>query len=161
FGQNNLYGTNVAAIPSPLTDTTTTAVSATVYNLTPGTTYHYRVLAANPGGVASGADAFFTTISNVATLQNLVLSTSALDQAFAPGTTNYTQTAAAGASSVTVTPTVTAGSHATVQVNGATVASGSASASIPLTLGSNSIAVLVTAQDGTTTMTYSVSVTVP
>ena len=44
-------------------------------------------------------------------------------------------------------------------MNGTTVVSGTASASIPLVVGANLITVLVTAQDGTTTTTYTVTVT--
>jgi len=61
-------------------------------------------------------------------------------------------------SSITITPTVT-DANATIKVNGATVLSGAASASIPLSVGSNAITTVVTAQDGTTTKTYTVTVT--
>jgi hypothetical protein len=36
-------------------------LTATVQGLTPGTTYHYRIVATNAGGVAEGDDATFTT----------------------------------------------------------------------------------------------------
>ncbi|WP_213413342.1 cadherin-like beta sandwich domain-containing protein, partial [Xylanibacillus composti] len=58
---------------------------------------------------------------------------------------------------VTVTPAV---SHdaATVKVNGDAVTSGSASDPIPLNVGPNTIEVEVSAEDGTTTKTYTVTV---
>ncbi len=36
-------------------------VTATLSSLTPGTTYHYQIVAVNPGGVALGGDETFTT----------------------------------------------------------------------------------------------------
>ena len=60
--------------------------------------------------------------------------------------------------SLTVTPTATEAS-ATVTVNGAAVASGSTSDAIGLEVGENVITVVVTAQDGTTSSTYTVTVT--
>jgi small neutral amino acid transporter SnatA (MarC family) len=44
-------------------------------------------------------------------------------------------------------------------VNGTIVTSGSASGAIPLNVGPNTITVLVTAQDGTTTQSYTITVT--
>ena len=49
--------------------------------------------------------------------------------------------------------------NATVKVNGATVTSGNASADIALAVGDNVITTVVTAQDGTTTKTYTLIVT--
>jgi hypothetical protein len=57
-----------------------------------------------------------------------------------------------------VTPTAT-DSTATVTVNGTAVTSGSASGALALAVGANTITVVVTAQDGTTTKSYTVSVT--
>ncbi|WP_274318745.1 S-layer homology domain-containing protein, partial [Paenibacillus qinlingensis] len=48
---------------------------------------------------------------------------------------------------------------ATVKVNGTAVASGAASEAISLSVGSNTITTIVTAEDGTTTKTYTVTVT--
>ncbi len=59
---------------------------------------------------------------------------------------------------MTVTPTAS-DTNATIRVNGTIVASGTASANIPLTVGSNTINVVVTAQDGSTTKTYTITVT--
>jgi hypothetical protein len=160
FGTTTSYGSNQAAAPSPVTGSTTTAVSTVLTGLLPSTTYHFRVSASNAGGISSGLDGVFTTPSNVATLSSLVLSTGPLDQTFSPATTSYTTTVGAGTTSVTVTPTVTQ-AQATVKVNGTLVTSGSASAPVSLMQGANSISVQVTAQDGVTTDTYTVSVTVP
>jgi hypothetical protein len=161
YGLTTAYGSSAPAIPPTITGSTSTPVTATVGLLQPGTTYHYRINAVNAGGLSCGLDASFTTISNLDTLSNLVLSTGSMDQSFSPGLTTYTQTAAVGTDSLTITPTVTAGSHATVQVNGSSVTSGKASSSIPLSVGANPIPVVVTAQDGSTTQTYTITVNVP
>jgi hypothetical protein len=60
--------------------------------------------------------------------------------------------------SITITATVNE-SRATVTVNGQAVTSGQPSQSIPLNVGSNTITIVVTAQDGTTTKTYTVTAT--
>jgi hypothetical protein len=93
-----------------------------------------------------------------AQLANLVLSTSALNPAFAGATTNYTASVSYPTSSITVTPTVV-DSTSTVTVNGTPVASGIASSPISLNVGSNTINTVVTGKDGVTVITYSVVVT--
>ena len=94
-----------------------------------------------------------------ADLQNLALSSGTLAPAFATATTSYTAQVGSSVASLTVTPTAV-DPTASITVNGAAVASGSASGAINLHYGANVITVVVTAaQDGTTTRTYSVSVT--
>jgi hypothetical protein len=112
--------------------------------------------AGNTAG-AAGPSATFT-VANDATLSGLTLSTGALTPAFAPGTIGYTASVSNTTTSVTVTPTVADGT-ATVKVNGATVPSGTASGAISLVVGANPITILVTAQDFTTTKTYTLTVT--
>jgi len=157
YGTTTAYGTETAASPSAVTGSTATPISLPLINLLPGTLYHFRATGSNAGGISSGADAFFTTPNNVATLSNLVLSSGALTPTFTSSNPSYTQTDS-GTNSVTVTPTVTLGSHATVQVNGNSVASGTSSSAIPLSAGNNSIQILVTAQDGITKKTYTVAI---
>jgi Cadherin-like beta sandwich domain/Uncharacterised protein conserved in bacteria (DUF2194)/Divergent InlB B-repeat domain/Dockerin type I domain len=96
--------------------------------------------------------------SSDATLSNLTISSGTLSPAFASGTTTYSDTVANTVTSVTVTPTVNQ-SNATVKVNGNAVTSGSPSGATSLNVGSNIITVTVTAQDGTTTDTYAITVT--
>ncbi|QGY31664.1 autotransporter domain-containing protein (plasmid) [Pantoea cypripedii] len=99
-----------------------------------------------------------TASSSVATLSALSLSAGTLSPAFSAATTSYTASVANSVASITVTPTPT-DTNATVTVNGSAVTSGSASAAISLTAGATtSIPVIVTAQDGTTTDSYSVNV---
>jgi len=52
----------VVADQSPVDGTTNTAVSITLSGLTPGTTYHYRVVGKNAAGTSNGADETFTTL---------------------------------------------------------------------------------------------------
>ena len=96
--------------------------------------------------------------SSDANLANLTISNGTLSPSFSAGTTSYTDSVVSGTSSVTVTPTYNE-SHATITVNGSPVISGSASGSINLNPGSNTITVIVTAQDGSTTKTYTIIVT--
>ena len=82
---------------------------------------------------------------------------------FASGTTSYSVSVANSITHVKLTPTVNE-SNATVKVGKqgttlATVTSGTASGAIELLVGANALDVEVTAQDGTTTQTYTVTVT--
>jgi hypothetical protein len=101
--------------------------------------------------------------SSDATLSALTISDGTLTPAFAAATTAYTDTVPNATTSVTVTPTAT-DTNATIQVrvNGggfSGVTSGSPSGALALNVGSNTIDVKVTAQDGTTTQTYTITVT--
>ena len=96
-------------------------------------------------------------LSSNSNLSNLVLSPGTLSPAFSSNTVSYA-TIVSNVTSMQVTPTVAQG-NATVKVNGTNVTSGTASGAIRLQTGMNVITNLVTAQDGTTTKTYTVSVT--
>jgi nicotinate-nucleotide pyrophosphorylase len=93
-----------------------------------------------------------------ATLSSLALSTGTLSPTFSSGTESYTASVVNSVTSVTVTPTRTQ-ANATITVNGTAVTSGSASGSIALNVGPNTISVVVTAQDGSTTKNYTVTLT--
>ena len=86
------------------------------------------------------------------------MSGAALAPAFNPFTLAYAVTVPNSQASVTLTPSL-ADAGATVQVNGSAVPSGSASTPIDLMVGSNAIAVIVTAEDNTTTKTYTINIT--
>jgi hypothetical protein len=122
------------------------------------------IVAGAPGVSSSrGAAYVFIQPSSNADLSNLGLSSGTLNPAFASSTTSYTATVANSVTSITVTPSMS-DANATIQVrvNGGTyttVASGSASGALALNVGGNPIDVKVTAQDGTTTKTYTVMVT--
>lgn len=94
--------------------------------------------------------------SNDAVLSGLTLSAGDIAPAFASGTASYTL--ATTSDTTTVTPTVNQ-ADATVTVNGTGVTSGTASSSIDLAIGDTAISVVVTAEDGSTTQTYTVAVT--
>lgn len=96
--------------------------------------------------------------SSNANLFGLALSSGTLNPVFAQATTDYTASVSNATTSISVTPTV-ADATATVTVNSVAVTSGIPSGSIPLAVGSNTITVVVTAQNGTTTKTYTVTVT--
>jgi hypothetical protein len=62
YGTTTAYGSEAPCTPAVSgTGSTPTTVSAALSGLTPGTTYHYRVLAANGDGTSQGADETFTT----------------------------------------------------------------------------------------------------
>ncbi len=96
--------------------------------------------------------------SAIATLSKLAISSGTLTPVFATGTTSYAASVTNATTSITVTPT-TSDPTATVKVNGKVVTSGKASGSIALAVGKNIITTVVTAQNGTSTDTYTVTVT--
>lgn len=102
----------------------------------------------------------FRIPSNAAALKGLNLEPASVSlvPAFAASTESYTASVGNAVTTVQVTPTVNH-ADAAVTVNGAAVASGQASQPIDLSVGANTITIVVTAQDGTTTKTYTVVVT--
>ena len=162
-----------------LAATTNSTISFTGLTLNNKTSITFRVYAYGASaatgtlrigdGAATSPDISLTgTLSSAtstdATLSSMSISAGTLSPTFASGTIAYSATVPYSTSSITVTPTRNQ-ANATIQarVNGGTyasVTSGSASASLSLNPGTtNTIDVLVTAQDGTTTKTYSTTVT--
>jgi gliding motility-associated-like protein len=84
------------------------------------------------------------------------MSSGTLSPAFASGTTTYTASVSNATTSVTVTPVPTNGA-ATIKVNGLT--SPTTQFTVALNVGANVITTVVTAENGTTTKTYKVTVT--
>ncbi|RYF48388.1 MAG: cadherin-like beta sandwich domain-containing protein, partial [Cytophagaceae bacterium] len=130
------------------------------------------IVIAMPTGTAAGRYDFYLTATNSstgcisysnyfavnvvstdATLSGLSISSGTLSPAFISGTTNYSASVSNTTTSLTVTPTAS-DANATITVNGTPVSSGSISGAIALAAGSNTITTVVTAQDGTTTKTY-------
>ncbi len=108
------------------------------------------MVAATLGGVSIGAATVtINSVSHDATLSALSLSGTDIGT-FASGTTAYTAAVAHEVSSTTVTATA---SHAEAEVS---IAPG---AEVSLAEGANQITVTVTAEDGTTTQAYTVTVT--
>jgi phosphodiesterase/alkaline phosphatase D-like protein len=67
YGLDTSYGSTALAIQNPVSGSTDTAVSVTINDLLPNTTYHYRVSATNANGSANGADMTFTTLPQAPT----------------------------------------------------------------------------------------------
>jgi hypothetical protein len=95
----------------------------------------YALATVFTSGIPSGSVLLDLTPSTNAALSNLVLSSGALAPPFAPATATYTANVSDTTGSITVTPTT------------------------DLITGPNNISAVVTAQDGSTSATYSVTVT--
>ena len=162
---------------SPLTFQVTqqaTQGTATITNAATGA----FTFAADAG--AAGTDTFTFTATNAAGASNLATVTVTYTQSadatlsalvpvatmaptFASGTTSYTATVSVVVTAITVTPGAAhAGATICVTINGGTcvaVLSGLASSALSLNEGANTIQIVVTAQDGSTTQTYMLTVT--
>jgi hypothetical protein len=60
YGKTTSYGSTTTSTNAG-SGTANTGVTATISGLTPGTTYHYRVVATSSGGTTQGADGIFNT----------------------------------------------------------------------------------------------------
>ena len=95
------------------------------------------------------------TLSSDATLSALSLGSAALTPAFASATTTYTAATTNASNTLNAVPT-DAGATIEAKLNGTVVANGSA---LTWADGSNTLVITVTAEDGTTTKEYTVTVT--
>jgi phosphodiesterase/alkaline phosphatase D-like protein len=90
YGKTNAYGSQTS-VQAAGAGTTAQNVSAALAGLTPGTTYHYRVVASNASGTTNGNDRSFKT-SGTAPAKPVVTTTPAtnitLTSAVAHGTVN-------------------------------------------------------------------------
>ena len=111
-----------------------------------GTVLTYSIVVSETGSNNAFLDALTVSTGN-----NLIVSQTGT------GNYNYTTTVSPTVNSLAVIPT-TADQTATVAVNGVAVTSGSASGQIALPTATTVINVVVTAQDGTTQLTYSITV---
>jgi len=140
------------------------STSAQIADPPAGVTYYCTVYAYAAASIESlpSAEVTYTgtgtTLSGNADLSSIGVSAGSLSPLFASGTTSYTASVTATTASITVSPTV-AQANATVKVNGLSVPSGATSLAINLAVGSNTISTVVTAQDGTTSKTYTLTVT--
>lgn len=96
--------------------------------------------------------------SNDAALSNLEPSDGVLSPAFSASVTEYGVTVGFGVEELAVTATCRH-AEATISVNGAGVDSGRPSAPVGLVVGDTEIVIVVTAEDGTSTETYTVTAT--
>ncbi len=74
YGLTTSYGSSIAATLAPVSGSNTLAVSASLSGLTPGTTYHYRLVGASSVGTTNGDDMTFTTASSLHVPRNLLTS---------------------------------------------------------------------------------------
>jgi alpha-tubulin suppressor-like RCC1 family protein/phosphodiesterase/alkaline phosphatase D-like protein len=158
YGLDRSYGMTQSATPASASGSRNVSVSADIGGLVPGTVYHFRVVVTGAGGVVRGGDMSFTTLSDNAHLAGLRLSSGTLAPSFERNTTHYVATIPFNSSAVSLVPT-TEHPGAGVLVNGVLVASGGPSNMISLDVGNTTITNLVTAEDGISTMTYTVTVT--
>lgn len=157
LGLTQAYDTTVTPSPVSVSGTGETAVSVLLEGLAFGTTYHYRVVAANANDTGYGDDMTFTTQA-YATLSGLSLSNSTLAPGFSSARVDYSVTVPFATDDLTVTPAAT-DTGSTIQVNGASVTSGATSAPINLAVGNTVIQTVVTGADPANTKTYTVVVT--
>jgi streptogramin lyase len=96
-------------------------------------------------------------LSNDATLKSLAMSGASISPAFSSNKLNYSASVANNVSSIALTPSAShAGSN--IQINGTIAKSGISSSRIPLKVGVNNIEIKITAENGTTTKTYKLTV---
>jgi hypothetical protein len=69
YGKTTKYGSKTAS-KSAGSGTSTVAVSSTISSLSPGTTYHYRIVATSSAGTSKGADRNFKTGTQSVTIAN-------------------------------------------------------------------------------------------
>jgi hypothetical protein len=118
----------------------------------------FAALLASCGGGGGGKEK--SSDPTDATLADLVVTPGTLSPAFSPAVIAYATDVIADTTSIDVTGTVAA-ANATMAVGGAPVASGVAH-TVPLPIvGPNPIQVVVLAANGTTTKTYTITVTRP
>lgn len=96
-------------------------------------------------------------VSSDATLSALTISSGTLLPAFVPGTTDYTASVAHNVASVDITATVNQ-ENASLTINGSAAANGTPT-SAALNVGNNTFTIVVTAQDNSTTETYTLNIT--
>ena len=101
YGTTAALGSSVTGVPSPVTGSTGTPVSATISGLQPTTLYHFRVYATNAMGTARSDDMTFTTscYSSLSVTSNADNEAGSLRQAIAQVCSGGTITFAAGLSS--------------------------------------------------------------
>ena len=158
-------GASWANLEGGNTGNTNTTYSHT--SLSAGTTRHYRVSAINSvgtGAASSTVSATTTTLSTDATLSALTVNDGTTDHTIDLATTPYTLNVGNAVTTVTLTatPTHTGASVSAVTLGGTAIADTDFTDGITvpsLVEGDNVIVVTVTAQDGSTTEPYTVTVT--
>ena len=110
--------------------------------------------ACDGGGGTPAAQAPPPTLSSDASLSSMSVTGETLDPEVSAAATNYTATVPKNTNSVGVTVTaITSDGNASFTING------SDNATVALAVGDNAISIVVTAENGTTTRTYTIVVT--
>ena len=140
---------------------TITLVAKAGYTLTGVTANFFTVSGAVATNSADGGviTAVFpaTAAATDARLSGLYIMSVTSSPVFDSETVSYTASVATGVSSIAVYATLN-DTNGSLTINGSTVASSVSSGSLPLTVGANTITIVATAQDGTTTKTYTITV---
>lgn len=138
-------------------DETTGEFSNAVNNLEEGKEYYVYAYAVFNGMIYFSDDESFTAtnLSAIADLSRLELSGVSLNEDFTPGTMSYTASVANGVNAITVTATVLDPKASYVIRKDGTVTSNP----VALDEGANEIVIVVTAENGTTTKSYTITVT--
>jgi uncharacterized protein (TIGR02145 family) len=94
WGTTTSYGNKITSTQSPVTGSAAVSVSADLTGLTPGTTYHFRIIATNELGTTNSGDLTFKTLGQVPsadtmTATNLQYSTATINGSVNP---NYLAT---------------------------------------------------------------------
>ena len=88
YGTSASYGSSVPCTSLPGSGSSAVAVSAQLEGLSANTTYHFRILATNSGGIGSGGDQTFTTLTNPPAVETGAASSSAQTTATLNATVN-------------------------------------------------------------------------
>jgi len=141
---DSVVGTGMTSYPIPLT-TGENTISIVITAKDGSTTKTYTIIITkNPGTSAN--------------LDSLTLSIDSMLTTFLPGNTTYALTALMWQDTLNLVPT-TVDTNATITINGDTVKSDNVSKNIILNSGANVITIVVTAEDLTTTQTYTLNIT--
>jgi phosphodiesterase/alkaline phosphatase D-like protein len=87
YGTSSAYGLQTPAT-SAGSGTAPLAVKATVNGLVPGVTYHFRAIATNPDGTATGVDASFATVARAPAVTTSATTVVSADSAVLTGAVN-------------------------------------------------------------------------
>jgi hypothetical protein len=87
YGASASYGSSVPCSALPGAGTSPVAVSAPLVSLSANATYHFRVVATNPGGASLGADQAFTTEAVAAMTEMTTTTTPSVAMTATPSTT--------------------------------------------------------------------------
>jgi hypothetical protein len=153
-----LSTTDKNQVVSVLNKNGTSSLDGTTYNLAAAEDWDAGADMAMIIADLNGNGITVSGISSNADLSALSISDGTLNPVFASNTTSYTTSVVYETTSITLTPTVSE-ANATIKVNGVIVNSANASGAIALNVGANTITTIVTAQDASTTKTYTVTVT--